>query len=63
MCLGCIASSAFWDAASEDQQLESPEELQNRKLELLRARLEGKPVRIDGTDRERGTSTVVSSQV
>ncbi len=43
MCLGCTASSAFWDAAAEDQQLESPEELKRRKLELLRERLQGRP--------------------
>ena len=46
MCLGCIASSVFWDSAGEVQQPESPEELHRKKLDLLRERLEGKPVRL-----------------
>ena len=62
MCLGCTASSAFWDAASEDQQLESPLELHRKEFDLLRERLEGKPVRLDGGDRALGKWTVVSSQ-
>ena len=50
MCLGCTASSAFWDAAAEDQQLESPEELKRKKSDLLRERLQGEPVRLEAGD-------------
>ncbi len=60
MCLGCTASSAFWDAAAEDQQLESPEELKRRKLDLLRERLQGRPVRIEGEEPAPGKWTIGS---
>lgn len=62
MCFGCVASSVFWDGAAEDQQVESPEELHRKKLDLLRERLEGKPVRLDEGARTLGTSPVVSSR-
>ncbi len=44
---GFRALSAFWDAAAEDQQLESPEDLRREKSDLLRERLQGKPVRLE----------------
>jgi hypothetical protein len=58
MCLGCTASSAFWDAAGEDQQSESPEELKREKLALLRERLEGRPVRLEGGEPALGKWTI-----
>jgi hypothetical protein len=58
MCLGCTASSAFWDAAGEDQQSESPEELKRKRLALLRERLEGGPVRVEGEDLAPRKSTI-----
>jgi hypothetical protein len=61
MCFGCIASSAYWDAAGEDQQPDSPEELYRKKLDLLRERLEGRPVRLDEASPALGMSTVVPS--
>jgi len=62
MCFGCIASSVYWDAAGEDQQIDSPQEVHRKKLDLLRERLEGKPVRLDEGARTPGKSPVVSSQ-
>lgn len=61
MCLGCIASSAYWDGAGEDQQLESPEELDRKKWDMLRDRLQAGQVRLEG-DRSAGKSTVASPQ-
>jgi hypothetical protein len=62
MCLGCIASSVYWDGAGEDQQSDSLQEVHREKLDLLRERLEGKPVRLDQGARTPGKSPVVSSQ-
>ena len=61
MCLGCTASSAYWDAAGEDEHLESPEELNRKKLDMLRDRLHAGQVRLEG-DRSAGKSTVASQQ-
>jgi hypothetical protein len=61
MCFGCVASSTYWDAASEDHELESPEELRRKKLELLRERLDGSPVRVDEEVQAFVKSTVASS--
>ena len=62
MCFGCVASSVYWDGAGEDQQLESPEELHRKKLDLLRERLEEKPVRPEEGSPTLGMSMVASSQ-
>jgi len=61
MCLGCTASSAFWDAFGEDEHLESPEESNRKKLDTLRDRLHAGPVRLE-EDRSAGKSTVGSPQ-
>ncbi len=39
MCLGCVASDSYWDAASEDQRFESPEQQERERRDALRASL------------------------
>ena len=55
MCLGCIASSAYWDAAGEDQSLESREELEREKRETMRDLMHAWPTRPE-EDRSAGRS-------
>ena len=57
MCFGCTASSTYWDAAGEDEHLESPEELNRKKLDMLRDSLHAGPVRLE-EERSAGQSTV-----
>lgn len=59
MCLGCIASSAYWDAAGEDQGLESREEMEREKRETMRDLMHAWPTRLE-EDRSAGRSPVGS---
>lgn len=61
MCLGCTASSAYWDAAGEDQGLESREELDRKMRDTVRDLLHARPMRLE-EDRSAARSPVGSPQ-
>ena len=61
MCLGCIASSTYWDAAGEDQGLESREELNNKMRDTVRELVHARPIRLE-EDRSAGKPPVGSPQ-
>lgn len=39
MCLGCMASSEYWDAAADDQRAQAPEEQEPKPWDATRDRL------------------------
>jgi len=61
MCLGCTASSAYWDAAGEDQDLELREELDRKKRDTVRDLVHARPIRLE-EDRSAGKSPAGSPQ-
>lgn len=61
MCLGCTASSAYWDAAGEDQGLEVREEPDRKKRDTVRDLVHARPIRLE-EDRSAGRSSGGSPQ-